>query len=55
MTMNKFMIFCKDFEIAQVITPTQSKYKNMNIRQSLMEIFKKNAECYKEMSFNQFV
>ena len=43
MTINKFMMFSKDFEIAK-LHPTIN-------RAFLIEIFKKNSECYKEMSF----
>lgn len=46
MTINKFMIFCKDFAIVKL---------NSITRHSLVEIFKKNSECYKEMNFDQFL
>jgi hypothetical protein len=40
------MMFCKDFDIGK-ISPAVN-------RPFLVEIFKKNSECYKEMSFDQF-
>jgi hypothetical protein len=40
------MMFCKDFDISKVAP-------NIN-RNFLVEIFKKNSECYKEMSLEQF-
>lgn len=46
MTINKFMIFCKEFGIVKL---------NDMSRQNLVEIFKKNLEFYKEMSFQQFM
>jgi hypothetical protein len=46
MTINKFMMFCKDFEVGKID-------KSLN-RNFLVELFKKNSECYKEMSFEQF-
>lgn len=46
MTINKFMIFCKEFGIVKL---------NDMSRQNLVEIFKKNSEFYKEMSFQQFM
>lgn len=39
-------MFCKDFEISKI----SEKFN----RSFLVEIFKKNSECYKEMSFEQF-
>lgn len=42
MTINKFMIFCKDFGIVKL---------NGITRQGLVEIFKKNSEFYKEMNY----
>ena len=47
MTINKFMILAKDFDFSKL-------HKSIN-RAFLIELFKKNAECYKEMSFEQFV
>ena len=46
MTINKFMIFCKEFGII--------KLSNMS-RNGLVEMFKKNAEYFKEMNFEQFM
>lgn len=46
MTINKFMMFCKDFQIGKI-------QKDFN-RSFLVETFKKNSECYKEMSLEQF-
>ena len=46
MTINKFMIFSKDFQLSKLA-------KTVN-RAFLIELFKKNAECYKEMCFEQF-
>lgn len=40
------MIFSKDFEIAKINEVFNRNY--------LIEVFKKNSECYKEMSFEQF-
>lgn len=42
MTINKFMIFCKDFGIV--------KLNGMN-RNILVEMFKKNSEFYKDMNY----
>lgn len=46
MTINKFMIFCKDFGILGLKTVNRS---------ALVELFKKNAKFYKEMNLEQFV
>lgn len=46
MTINKFMIFCKDFGIVKL---------NGMSRTILVEMFKKNSEFYKEMNYEQFV
>lgn len=46
MTINKFMIFCKEFGIVKL---------NGITRQGLVEIFKKNSEFYKEMNLEQFI
>lgn len=46
MTINKFMIFCKEFGIVKL---------NSMTRAWLLEIFKKNSEYYKEMNFQQFI
>lgn len=46
MTINKFMIFCKEFGVI--------KLNSMN-RTYLLELFKKNAEFFKEMDFEQFI
>jgi hypothetical protein len=41
------MVFCKDFEVLKL---------NPNINRAfLMELFKKNSLCYKEMSYEQFL
>ena len=45
MTINKFMIFCKEFGIV--------KLNSLN-RPFLIEMFKKNSEFYKEMNIKQF-
>jgi len=47
MTVNKFMIFCRDFNITSV--------NNQLSRPLLVDLFKKNAECYKEMNIEQFM
>ena len=46
MTINKFMVFCKEFGVVKL---------NSMSRSYLLELFKKNAELYKEMNFEQFV
>lgn len=46
MTINKFMIFCKDFGILGG--------KSVS-RTILVELFKKNAKFYKEMNEEQFI
>ena len=45
MTVNKFMIFCRDFAIV--------KLPNIN-RAVLVDAFKRNSECFKEMNLKQF-
>ena len=57
--MNKFMMFCSDFEINLLLSITlpkdnKDKYIKNHIRNQLMDIFKKNSECQKEMTFEHF-
>lgn len=59
-TMNKFMIFCNDFEVnilvaASIPKENKEKMSKVHVRNLLMDVFKKSSAFHKEMGFGQFV
>jgi hypothetical protein len=59
-TMNKFMIFANDFELNVLLAATlpkenQQKPSKIQIRNLLMDVFKKHSAFHKEMNFLQFL
>jgi hypothetical protein len=54
LNVNKFMVFCKDFELLHTGAKSDESGYDYPKMAELVEIFKKHSENYKDMNFEQY-